>query len=195
MSLSTIEIICAPYEIWLAPVGTAFPDVDEAPTNPWAKLGTSGDKSYDEKGVTVTFDESLGLFTPAGSTAPRKVWRTNEQVTVAADLADLSTDTFATLFNDASVTQAAAGAGSPGKDSFALLKGQDVALFAALVRGVSPEGPDFTAQYQLPIVYQGGPLSPTYAKSGAAMLAASLKTLEDDSDGFGEYVAQTADAS
>lgn len=195
MALSTVEVICAPYVIWLAPVATAFPDVDEAPAAGWAKLGTSGGKSYDDKGVTVTFAETINTFKPAASTAARKAYRVDEQITVGVDLADVSSTTFATLLNDATVTQVAAGAGTAGVDKVPLLKGTDVALFAALVRGVSPHDPDMVAQFELPIVYQDGALQPVYSKNGPALLAAMLKTLEDDDLGFGNYVVQTADAS
>lgn len=195
MSLSTIEVICAPYEIWLAPVTTAFPDVDTAPTGTWKKLGTSGDKSYDDKGVTITFNDTVNVWTPAGQTGGRKAYRVSEGIAVGVDIADLSSTTFATLLNDADVTQTSAGSGTPGTDKVPLLKGNAVALFAALVRGLSPAGPDWAAQFELPIVYQSGNLAPVYTKSGPSMLAANLATLEDDSLGFGHYVVQTADAS
>lgn len=195
MALSTIEVICAPYTIWLADVATAFPDVDAAPDVGWAKLGTSGDKSYDDKGVTLTFSESLSTFRPAGGTGNRKVWRASEEIAVGAELADLSAATLAKLLNDATVTHVAAGVGVPGTDSLPLLKGPDVTLHAALVRGVSPAGAGFVAQFQLPIVYQNGNLQPVFSKGGPAMLAVNLATLEDDSLGFGEFVVQTADAS
>lgn len=195
MSLSTIEVICAPYTIWLAPVATDFPDVDTDPADPWALLGTSGAKSYTDKGVTVTFDETLNTFTPAAGTGPRAVWRVSEQVQVDAELADLSSLTFATILNDAAVTQVAAGMGTPGVDKFPLLKGSTVALFAALVRGISPAGPGFSAQFELPIVYQNGKVAPVLSKAGPGTLASSLLTLEDDDLGFGEFVIQTADAS
>lgn len=195
MSLVTLEMICAPYAIWLAPVGTEFPDVDEDPTGMWALLGTSGAKSYDSKGVTVTFNETIGKFQPALGTGNRKVWRTAEEVSLGADLADLSVATFAKVMNDAIVTNAGPDMGVPGTSSFPLLKGPDVALFAALARGISPEEEGMVAQFQLPIAYQNGNLAPVLSQSGPAMLAVNLSTLEDDDLGFGEFVAQTANAS
>lgn len=195
MSLSTVEVICAPYEIWCATTGTAFPAIDAAPGAGWTKLGTSGKKSYEERGVTITLSEQINKFKPAGSTANRKAWRIDESVTVAVELADMSAATFAKLLSDATVTQTAAGVGVAGKDSVPLLKGSDVALFACLVRGISPAGADWNADFQLPIVYQEGNLTPVYSHAGPAMLAANLVTLEDDTDGFGHYIVQTADAS
>lgn len=192
MALDTLEIICAPYEIWLAPTGTAFPDVSEAPAVGWELLGKSGDLSYEEKGVTVTANETLNLFTPAGGTGPRAVWRANEQIGVAADLADLSIATFAKVMNDATVDTIAAGVGTGGVKKFALLKGQKVALFAALLRGASPEADDMVAQFQLPIAYQGANQSITPSKQNPGMLTVNLLTLADDAEGFGDYVAQTA---
>lgn len=195
MALSTIEVVCAPYQIYLAPVATAFPEIDAAPAAGWKLLGTSGDMNYDEKGVTVTFDETLNTFQPAGGTGNRKVWRASEGVTVAVSIADMSSTTFAQLLNDATVTQTAPGAGTAGYDTVPLLKGSTVALFALLVRGVSPAGEDFNADFQLPIAYPVGKLAPVYSKQGAAMLDAEFETLEDDTLGFGNYIVQTAAAS
>lgn len=195
MALSTVEVVCAPYTLYLAVTGTAFPDVDTTPGAGWTLLGTSGDKSYDEKGVTVTFDESLGTFKAAGTTGNRKVWRISEDITVGVDIADTSAATFAKLLNDATVSHHAAGVGTPGYDSVPLLKGTTVALFALLVKGISPADETLSAQFQLPIVYQSGKLAPVYSKQGAAMLGAQFQTLEDDSLGFGDYIVETHVAS
>jgi len=64
------EVVAAPLTIWLAPVGTAFPEIDAAPGVGWEKLGTEGDMNYDESGVSVSHAETVNDFTPAGSTMP-----------------------------------------------------------------------------------------------------------------------------
>ena len=53
------EVVAQPFTLWVAPVGTAFPDVDTAPDGSWTKVGTSGDLNYTEDGVTVTHSQSV----------------------------------------------------------------------------------------------------------------------------------------
>src|SRR4051812_15829673 len=93
------EIIVAPLTVYVAPVGTAFPAVNAAPGGSWFKLGTNGTKNYDEKGVTVTHSESLATFTPAGGTAARKAFRTQESLTIEFELVDLTIEQYAKVLN------------------------------------------------------------------------------------------------
>lgn len=189
------EIVAAPLEIWLAPVGTAFPEVDAVPAGPWAKLGTSGDKNYTEAGVTVTHNQTINTFRPAGSTAPRKAWRTQEDLLIDFELVDISSAQYAKVLNNATLTQESAGIGDAGQDDFNLLMGHDVSLFALLARGVSPSDAALTAQYQVPIVYQAASPKPVFAKGTPAGLACQFAALEDDTNGFGKFVIETHVAS
>lgn len=190
-----MEIVAAPLTVYLAPVGTAFPLVDTAPAVGWVKLGTSGDKNYSEDGVTVQHSQSIATFTPAGGTAPRKAWRTQEGLEIGFTLVDISAAQYAQVLNDASVTTTAPGVGQPGQDDFDLLQGLDVATFALIARGLSPSDEQFVAQYQVPIVYQGAEPTPAYKKGEPAGLACSFMALEDASLGFGKLIVQTAAAS
>jgi hypothetical protein len=54
MSETPYEVIAGPLEVWVAPVGETFPDVNDAPTGNWTKVGTSGVRSISEDGVTVS---------------------------------------------------------------------------------------------------------------------------------------------
>lgn len=189
------EIVAAPLEIWLAPVNTAFPEVDTAPAGPWAKLGTSGDKNYTEAGVSVTHSQTINTFRPAGSTAARKAWRTAEELLIDFELVDLSSAQYAKVLNNATVSQEAAGIGDPGQDDFNLLQGVDVALFALLARGLSTYDASLAAQYQVPIVYQAASPKPVFMKGNPAGLAIQFAALEDDTLGFGKLVIETHVAS
>lgn len=191
------EIVAAPLTVWLAPVGFAFPDVDETPipTMGWEKLGTSGDKNYDEDGVTVTHGQTIEVFRPAGSTAARKAWRTEEELLIGFTLVDLSAAQYARVLNDVTVTQTAAAAGVPGTDAFPLLQGLDVTLFALLARGASPANNALTAQYEVPIVYQAESPEPVWKKGEPAGLAIQFAALLHDTLGFGKLRVQTAAAA
>src|SRR4030042_339760 len=108
------EIIMAPFEVWVAPVGTAFPDVDESPAAAWTKLGSSGMDNMDEGGVTVTNGQTLATKRTLGSTGPVKVARTEEELTVSFTLFDMTAEQYAKALNNRTVTDPAAGSGAPG---------------------------------------------------------------------------------
>ena len=54
------EIYMGKAEVWVAPLGETFPDLDDAaPGGNWVKLGTNGASSITEDGITIdliTFD-------------------------------------------------------------------------------------------------------------------------------------------
>lgn len=191
------EIIISPADVYLAPAGTAFPDVDTPPTGAWRLLGTAGKKNYSEDGITVTHEQSLEPHRTAGSTGPVKVSRTEENLTIEGVLEDLSLEEYAKVLNGVTVADVAAATGTPGYRSIPLRQGIEVAEFACLVRFPSPYGDGFAAQYQIPRVYQDENPAPGFSKSGAAGLAFRFAALEDpdatvDEERFGKLVAQDA---
>lgn len=193
------EIIMAPFEVWLAPVGEAFPDVDETPGGNWELLGTNGVKNYSEDGVTVTHEQTLEPHRTLGTTGPVKVKRTEENLMVEFVLEDLSMEQYAKVLNDVVVTDTPAAAGTPGHRDITLRQGGDVSTFAALVRGPSPYADGYNAQYQIPRVFQAGNPAPVFTKGEAAGLQVQLTALEDpnaatDEERFGKLVAQDAAA-
>lgn len=189
------EIVGAPLTLWLAPVGTAFPLIDAAPAGTWTKVGTSGDKNYTEDGVTVTHDQAINLFRGAGSTAPRKAFRTEEDFLIGVTLADLSPTQYAQALNNAAVTTQAAGAGVAGYKSFALLQGLTVSTFALLARGLSSVNDALNAQYENPAVFQSGSPAPVYNKGEAAGLELEFQALDAAGTGIGTLRIGTAAAS
>lgn len=189
------EIIGAPLTLWLAAVGTAFPDVDETPSGSWIKVGTSGDKNYTEDGVTVSHSQSVEVFRGAGTTGPRKAWRTEEDLTIGVSLADLSPAQYAQALNNAAVTTVAAGSGTPGTKRFDLQQGLEVEAYALLARGLSSVDEALAAQYEVPVCYQSGSPEVSYTKGSAAVLELEFTAIEDASSGFGVLRIQTAVAS
>lgn len=193
--MEPMEVIANPLELWLAPVGTAFPDVDEAPADPWFLVGTSGNRNYEEDGVTVTHEQTVTPWTPAGSTMARKVWRTEEGLMIGVSLTDLSSAQYAKALNDADVAQTAAGSGTPGFDAISLYQGIEVAAFALIARGLSSFDESMAAQYQVPRCYQSENPTPVFKKGQPAFLACKFTALydEDSPDApVGELVIQTA---
>jgi hypothetical protein len=197
--MEPLELISGPFDVYVAPVGTAFPDVDEAPAGGWFKLGSGGAKDYDESGVKVKHGQKLSKIFTLGSTGPRKVLREQETQMVSFTLLDLSPEQYAKVLNDAAVTAVAAAAGTPGYKKMALRRGTSVSEFAVLVKGaVSTEGDGFSSQYQVPRAYMASEPEPVFEKGKIAGLAVELEALEDpnaaDGDEFGHLIVQDADA-
>lgn len=195
MATAPFEIIAAPFQAYAAPLATAFPDISDAPAGGWVLIGTSGDKNITEDGVSVAHEQTLEVFRPVGLTAARKVFRTEEELTISFAIADISADQYSKALNEATVTATAAGAGVGGTDDIDLLMGLNVNLFSLLIRGSeSAGGNGFNTQYEVPIVYQSGNPTPVYKKGEPALLELEFKALWDSTNGFGRYVSQTAAA-
>jgi hypothetical protein len=186
------EIVASPLTVWLAPVGTAFPDVSQAPAVAWVKLGTSGDKNYRDDGVTVSHEQEIEVFRPAGGTGARKAWRTEEDFSIEFELVDLTPEQYAKVLNDATVSTVAPGALIGGAKTIPLQQGRNVATFAMIARGLSPTNDSFASQYQVPLCYQSENPEPVYNKDEPAGLAIKFSALEDATLGFGKLVLQTA---
>lgn len=194
------EIIMAPAELYLAPVSTAFPDVDESPASPWVRLGTSGKDNMDEVGVTVTHNQTFATKRTLGSTGPVKVTRTEEDLTIEATLLDLTAEQYAKALNGVTVTDTAAGAGTPGTRSITMRQGTSVTQFALLCRGASPYGDSYAGQYQVPKCYQSAAPAPVFSKGDAAALKLTFTAVEDldaatEAERFGKLVLQDAAAT
>ncbi len=191
------EIIAAPYTVWWAALGTAFPDVSVDPAAAWVKIGISGDKSQFEAGVKVKHDQTVKKIYGSGSTGPLKAVRDQEDLEVSFEIMDLTLSAYAHALNANPVTTTAAGSGTAAQKAIALRQGITVATFALLVRGASPYLSNGNAQFELPQVYQSGKPMPVFAKGKPAGLALAFTVLEDpnansDDARFGYLRAQTA---
>jgi hypothetical protein len=173
------EIIVAPYEVWVAPSGTAFPLLDAAPAVAWELLGVNGTRSYDEDGVTVTHGQTVNQIRGAGATGTIKAARTEEEMVLGVNLMDLTLEAYSVALNQATVTDVPPGAGTSGYRSIGLSRGLIVAEFAVLVRGASAYDEDLPAQYEVPRAYEGGSPAPQFTKGGAAILGVEFHVMED----------------
>lgn len=176
------EIVAAPLTVYVAAVGTAFPDVDEAPGGSWTKLGTSGDKNYNDDGVTVGHPQTIETFTPAGSTVPRKAFRTEEGLTFGFTLVDLSPTQYAKVLDDAAITTVSASSGTPGTKKIALYKGLQVETFALLARGLSTVDESLACQYEVDSCFQSGEPEPVHNKGVPAGLELEWTALDASGD-------------
>lgn len=185
-------------DIYLAPVGEDYPDVDEDPSGNWELLGSSGKKDYSEDGITVNHEQTLNQFRSLGSTGPRKVSRSEENLTVSGVLEDLTLEEYAKVLNDVSVSTGSAASGADTKE-INIRQGTDVSVFALLIRIPNAYGNGWLAQVEIPRVYQSENPSPTFSKDEKAGLSFTFTALEDedaatDDERFGKIIHQTGDA-
>jgi hypothetical protein len=193
------EILGAPFEVWWAPVGTAFPAVDAEPAAAWKLIGTSGKLNQTADGVSVSMPQTTNAFRSAGSTGPRKVFRQEEDLKIALTLADHTLEQVTHALNENPITTVDAAAGTAGTKTIGLSRGPQVETISLLLRGPSPEMADGITQYEVPKAQQTG--SPTIAykngePSGVALEFTALvdETATSDGEQFGRLIVQTADA-
>jgi hypothetical protein len=194
------EIIAAPYTVWTAPVGTAFPTVIVDPSASWTKVGTNGNLNYgDSEGVTVALPQTTTKFRALGDSGARKIFRTEEDLMIRLMLHDITLEQFAHALNGNSITTVASSVGVAGTKKIGLSRGFTVATYALLVRGPSPYGDDMTLQFEVPIAAQSGSPEVVFVKGTPVGLALEWTALVDpsassDAERFGRLRAQHEDA-
>lgn len=191
------EVVADPLTIYLAPVGFAFPAIDEIPigTLGWEKLGTEGSLNYDSSGVSVSHSETVNDFVPAGSTMPTKRFRTAESFEIKLNLVDISPDVYAKVMNDATVTDVAAGSGVAGESWFSLFRGINVASFAVLARGQSSVDNDMNLQYEFSKAFVSVNGDVVWNKGTPAMLPVTILAVRASDSDVIVCRIQTADAT
>jgi hypothetical protein len=138
----------APFTMWIAPPGTTKPalTVENDDLNvAWVLLGQTGNKSYSEEGVRINSPAAYNAFRGLGSAAPRKMFRSEEDVMAQVTLADLTLEQLANAFN-----KLAADISGTDTRKLELSRGLTVATAALLVRGPSPYKDDGYSQWYIP---------------------------------------------
>ena len=190
------EIIAAPFTIYLAPTGTAFPDIGEDPSGDWFKIGTSGDENYNEEGVKVSHTQTIEKTRTLGTTAPRKAFRTAEDLMIGFQLHDMTLEQYNLAIEGSEVQTVAAGTGVAGRKSISAYRGFNLPTHALLARGnFSAYGNGMNTQYEVPVCYQSGSPEPVFVKGSPAGLSLEYTALINpdatgDDDRFGRLVVQ-----
>lgn len=193
------EIIAAPFTLWLAPVATPFPLPDDPPSGTWVKVGTSGDLNYKRDGVTVQHPQSTVKFRALGDLGSRKIFITEEDLTIKIMLADMTLEQYALALNHNTVSTVAPAAGVVGYKTIGLSRGSQVTQKALLVRGPSPYDEQFFMQYEVPIAVQTGSPEVVYRLEEPASLSLEWNALVDTTaaspaERFGRLVAVHLDS-
>lgn len=191
---SAREIITGVGLLYLAEVGTAFPDVDDTPdAGDWYCLGETLD------GVKVTQERRNEMFGTDQRTGKVKAVATEEGVTIETKVAQGTLENLAKIKGN-TVTDTAPGAGSIGTREVNLHVGATVTEYALLFRGTgqSPYG-DYNAQYQVPRGFIEGQVEAEYKKDGQSTYTLTFRALEDldaatEDEAFGQLITQDSDA-
>lgn len=194
------EVIAAPYTLYVADVGEAFPAVNAAPGVNWTKVGTSGPLNYDRaEGVTVEHRQSVTPWRSAGDTGVRKNFRVEEDQIVRMKLVDITLEQYGLALNHNTITPVAAASGIAGTKKIGLSRGTQIVTKALLIRAdVSPYGEDLAMQYEIPLAQQIASSQVSLSKPGEpAGLNLEWSTLVDVNaasvdERFGRLIAQTA---
>lgn len=143
------EVMGAPHAVYIAAVGSARPALSVAtPLSPWTVVGLRGNHSYADEGVRVNSPAAYNYFRGYASAAPRKAFRSEEDVTIGVTLADMTLESLALAFNKVAADVDEVGI----TRTLGLSRGLGVATFALLVRGPSPYMDDGIAQFWIPSV-------------------------------------------
>jgi hypothetical protein len=192
------EIIAAPVDVWIAPVGAAFPEVDQDPDSSegWVRVGSSGNLNYSDDGVTVEHSQNMNLIRALGDAGSRKAVRTSEDLKIRLTILDLTIDQYAHALNGNTVSTVPASSGVPGTKTVGLSRGLSVDTKALLVRGPSPYMADGILQFEVPRAAQTGNPSIVMRKDQPAGLALEWTALVDPDassadERFGRLVGQT----
>lgn len=185
-------VIGGPFVVYRAAVGTAFPVLGVAPAAGWNLLGTNGNKSYSEDGVTVRHPQTVNRIRPAGSTGPIKAARTDEDFEIEFTLWDLTLEQYAQALSQQAVTDAG------GTRSMGIYRGFNIPESALLIRGPSPYDDTLDLQYEIPRAYTEGAPEIAYVKGQPAGLQFLFVAMVDpdaaEGEEFGVIRAQDPDA-
>ncbi|MCQ4575418.1 MAG: hypothetical protein NOU37_09270 [Candidatus Brocadiales bacterium] len=200
MATKPYEIIAAPFEVYVAPVGEAVPLIDATPAANWVKLGTSGDRNMSEDGVTVTHEQTIETdsFRTLGSTGPVKAVRTKEDLRISFTLLDLTLEEYARILNGNTVSETTPSAGVAGFKEVDLYRGLSVTEYALVIRGAGPYGDGWDMQYEIPKAVLTSSPTTVFQKGAPAGLEFEFIAIEDSdaagaSKRFGRLLAMNAD--
>jgi hypothetical protein len=151
------EIIAAPFTVWIAPLGTPFPAPNAEPAAPWTPVGTSGARSYDRAGVTVSHQRSYETAIPAGMTASPFAFLGSQSMRVRVQLLDFSLEQYSHALGGNPVETVAISNGALARKTIGLgIAARTQTFFALMLRGQSPYNNDLPAQFELPRCMEGG---------------------------------------
>ena len=187
------EIVSTSGTIYVGDIGQHFPSPHVTPnTSHWTPIGADGDLNYMRDGITVTMDQALSTWRSLGSSQPRKLFRTEESLSVRATVADISPTMMAFL-----VDNAVTGTGSNPR-KLPMSRNYDLKKMAVLCRlSQSPIHHNGHLQLEIPEAVVTSSPEPVFRGGDEpAPMLVELQALIDPNAGhkderFGRYVVST----
>lgn len=190
MSMEPFEQLAGnPLDVYVAPYGEAFPDVDDPPAGNWTLLGTTdgGQKIKDASPLTYFYDDS--------HQGPVKATRPKEDKTYSFLLVDLLPETYGTVLSNAAAVSTDI---TPNVKILPLKRGRTPTVYALLLRGEtsSPEA-NLPAQFEVTKGVFDGEHELEFSKTARVGLQVEFHALEDDAvtnedERMGRLVVQTS---
>ncbi len=185
--MSYESILVGSGELFVGPVNEAKPDVDTTPGGGWVSLGDI------DGGVTVNLNETLDLHRIDNVSGAVKGTISEEDVMIAANLAESTVDNLAQAFDRSTPT---ADAGPPAIKTLGLHRGLGLSPESAILfRAGSPYGA-FNAQFYLPRAVQQGSFGMAFTKDSKVLIPVEFMALHEPSASVGEelgiWEAQTS---
>ncbi|MGH6915651.1 MAG: hypothetical protein ACREH3_18335, partial [Geminicoccales bacterium] len=157
-------------------------------------IGKAGAKNMSPDGITVTHNQTVESFFMLGGTLPRKMARTEENVSVAFTLHDLTLEMYRLAINQNAVVDTPPSTGVAGFKELSLSRGPDPVVLALLVRGPSAYDDAFNSQFEIPAAVESGEPEVVFAKGEPAGLALSFGIIEATGGQLPRLLMQTAAA-
>lgn len=153
----TDEIITAPFSIWIAPLGTAFPAVSQAPGASWTLLGKRGARSHSTDGVTIEHLRQFSTTQPAGAMAVSHGFAILNGLRVRVRLLDLTFEQYSIAIGGRAISRDRPALQPEGARTLGLSEpSRGPAPFALLIRGPSPYFEGQFCQYEVPRCLEAG---------------------------------------
>lgn len=187
-NIQPYEIIVGPAKVWVAPVGSTFPSITDAPGTAWKALGMT------DGGVKVKHSQTVVGIRTDQVTSPVKAVRSEEGLEISFNVVEMTLENYARCLHGTDPTDNGANV-----EMNLYRGGSHVQSVALLVRGehLSPYG-DWNLQYEVPSAYENGDPEVEFTKDNKAMLACKFDAITsdlsftDDSEVFGVLRAGAA---
>ncbi len=170
---SPFELLVGPAKLYLAPVGTTVPDVDDVPASPWVLVGST------DGGQTIKHGGAKTYLRDDDHQGPVKAVTPEEEVVITTKIIGLTLENWARILND--VDDLVSAAGPPSTRTMNLKKGFIPEEYAVLLRGsaLSPYGA-LPGMFVLPRAIFDGEPEVSLVKDEGAGLEIEIHALEDD---------------
>ena len=188
----------APADVYYAPIGEAFPDVDTTPSGNWKALALATEITED--GIIIGGAVQAAMMRSLGSVAPVKAGVVTRDFAIAFAVEDISPEVVALAMGadpaDATtgVITAAAGGGHPGTKKIALPASPTPQGWAIIIRWDQSSEGDFSSQLEIKSAVQVGDAGFVFSKSNPNAPKFNLQALYTDS-AWVTYTVQSAVAS